>query len=152
MKKMSRISHASVSAALLLTLSTHASAQIPGQNGPRPEPPGVAQIPICDQIAIDSCHGTEGVTPPKLTHYVDAEYPEAARRERLEGASMVRLIIDQKGNPHDVAIKHSIADNFSALHHEAALKMDENAVKAVKKFRFVPCDGEWQARDRADQC
>jgi hypothetical protein len=52
--------------------------------------------------------------------------------------STVRLIIDEKGNPHEVAIKYSIADSFSAVHHDAAVKMDENAVKAVKKFRFVP--------------
>jgi TonB family protein len=89
-------------------------------------------------VAIDSCHETEGVTPPKLIHYVDADYPEQARRERLEGISTVQLIIDEKGNPHEVTVKHSIADSFSVLHRDAGMKMDANAIKSVKKFRFAP--------------
>ncbi|HEX6772447.1 MAG TPA: energy transducer TonB [Acidobacteriaceae bacterium] len=100
--------------------------------------PSAVKLPVCTELSFDSCHPTEGVTPPKLFHSVDAEYPWKAQDERLEGMAVVRLIVDEKGKPQQVTITHSIADNLPVQHREAALRMDENALKAVKRFRFFP--------------
>jgi TonB family protein len=100
--------------------------------------PSVMKLPVCTELSVDSCHPTEGVLPPKLFHSVDAEYPWKAEDNRLEGIAVLRLIVDEKGKPQDVTIIRSIADSLPVQHREAALQMDENAVKAVKKFRFFP--------------
>ena len=114
---------------LLIALSTYVSFA---------EAQGPTKLPVCSALSFDSCHETDGVTPPKLYYSVDPDYPRAARHEELEGTTVMWVIIDAKGKPQDVTIKHSIADALQPQHHDAAVQMDQNAVKAVKKFRFFP--------------
>jgi periplasmic protein TonB len=95
-------------------------------------------IRICDSKTFENCHEVEGtgIVPPKLRHQVDTKYPNEARRQRIEGFSVVKLVVDENGMPQSVRVTSSITERLPATQHQAGLEMDENAVKAVKKFRF----------------
>jgi TonB family protein len=72
----------------------------------------------------------DGVTPPVLTHSVDAEFPKAQRKagkKAMQGVSVVGLIVDSKGRPQDIHINRSLAPDF-----------DKNAMDAVRQYRFEP--------------
>jgi TonB family protein len=72
----------------------------------------------------------DGVTPPVLTHSVDAEFPNAHRKagkKGLQGVSVVGLTVDSKGRPQDIHINRSLAPDF-----------DKNAMDAVRQYRFEP--------------
>jgi TonB family protein len=67
------------------------------------------------------------VTPPKLIRQVEPEYSEEARQDRFSGVVDVYLVVDENGKPQDVRVAKP-----------AGHGLDENAVKAVKKYRFKP--------------
>jgi bla regulator protein blaR1 len=72
----------------------------------------------------------DGVTPPVLTHAVDAEFPDARRKagkKGLEGVSVVGLVVDSKGAPRDIHIARSLAPDF-----------DKAAMDAVRQYKFEP--------------
>jgi TonB family protein len=125
-----------VAAAALLPLAAFGysgePAQFANQNAPQ-----VASLVVCDPPAFQSCHRVEGVTPPRVVHSETPVYPLAARRLKLEGVSVVSLVIDPEGVPRNVSIAHSIAESVPAPHHDVAMEMDKSAVACVKKFRFV---------------
>jgi periplasmic protein TonB len=93
---------------------------------------------VCDAGTFLNCHEVDGAIPPKLLHSEDAQYPGEARRFHIEGTSVVELIVDENGRPQNVRTVSSISERLPATQREAGLKLDENAVKAVKKFRFKP--------------
>lgn len=68
-----------------------------------------------------------GVTPPVLTYSVDARFSDEARRLRIEGMSVVALIVDENGMPQRLhTVRH--------LGHG----LDEQAIAAVQQYRFKP--------------
>jgi TonB family protein len=97
-----------------------------------------ATLTICDPGTYQNCHEVEGVVPPKLRHAEDSEYPSEARRLRIEGISVVKLVVDENGRPQNVRTFKSITEKLPDSEHQVGLKMDECAVKAVQKFRFKP--------------
>ena len=66
--------------------------------------------------------------PPQLLKKVEPPYPSSAREKGLEGTAVIRVEILENGQVGDVAVKKSSG------HQE----LDEAAIKAVKKWRFVP--------------
>jgi protein TonB len=68
-----------------------------------------------------------GVSEPVLTHQVEPEFSEEARRARFPGEVMVSLIVDAKGMPQEVHVVRSVG-----------MGLDEKAVEAVKQYRFKP--------------
>ena len=67
------------------------------------------------------------VLPPKLVHAPSPKYTYAARRARLEGDCILELVVDAQGRPQDIQVKKALGKG-----------LDQNAVKAVKKYRFNP--------------
>ena len=102
------------------------------------KPIDVPKFIVCDPITFLNCHKEPGVAPPKLIHAVNAEYADDARRLHLEGMSVVKLIIDEKGRPQNVTVIRSFADKLPTQQQYAGLQMDRKAVDAVKKYRFQP--------------
>jgi TonB family protein len=125
-----------VAAAALLPLAafSHSGepAQFVNQNAP-----SVAPLIVCNPPGYQNCHRIEGVTPPRVIHSETPVYPLAARRLKLEGVSVVSLVIDPQGVPRNVSIAHSIADSVPATDHAVAMQMDSSAMACVRKFRFV---------------
>jgi TonB family protein len=79
-----------------------------------------------------------GVNPPKLIHKADPEISQEDRKSRMTGVTLVNLIVDTNGRPQNVHVARSMADSVDAEHRIAALDLDKEAVKAVKKYRFAP--------------
>jgi TonB family protein len=102
------------------------------------EPIEVPKFIVCDPRTFLNCHKEPGVTPPKLLHSVTAEYASEARRLHLEGMSVVKLIIDEKGRPQNVSIIRSFADKLPVGQQRAGRQMDQEAIEAVKRYRFHP--------------
>jgi periplasmic protein TonB len=79
-----------------------------------------------------------GVSAPTLVFAPGPEYPDKARRKKLDGTIVVSLTVDTTGRPKDVRISRSLAVQVSKKLQSAALSLDESAIKAVEDYRFKP--------------
>lgn len=70
-----------------------------------------------------------GVSPPKLLHAVDPEYPPTERKKgkKSGGICLVTMIVDTDGIPQNVHMARSLSTKF-----------DESAMAAVRQYRFQP--------------
>jgi TonB family protein len=71
--------------------------------------------------------GEHGLTLPVPIYKPEPEYSDDARRARLMGEVLVRLVVDENGRTRDCRVVRSLG-----------LGLDEEALKAVKKWRFKP--------------
>jgi len=71
--------------------------------------------------------GDHGLILPVALYKPEPEYSDDARRARLSGEVLVQLIIDENGRTRDFKIVRSLG-----------LGLDEEALKAVQKWRFKP--------------
>jgi protein TonB len=67
------------------------------------------------------------VQEPERIHYVAPEYPELARRARMEGFVILQAIIDKQGNVVNVEILRGLG-----------LGLDVSAESAVKQWKYTP--------------
>jgi TonB family protein len=67
------------------------------------------------------------VTPPVLTHAVDAEFSKKARDAKYQGVSVVALVVDAHGMPQHVHTARKLG-----------MGLDEKAIEAVRQYRFEP--------------
>lgn len=72
--------------------------------------------------------GGKGVMQPQILEKVEPVYPESARQANQEGTVSLRIEILTNGRPGLISIAHS--SGYQAL--------DNAAVAAVKRWRFVP--------------
>jgi len=68
------------------------------------------------------------VTPPKLTHFVDPEFPDKARGEKFGSMCIVDMVVNEIGQPIHLRLQQS----------SGMVEMDENAIKAVSQYKFEP--------------
>lgn len=73
------------------------------------------------------CNTAEAIKPPVPLLAVNAEYTERAKRAHWNGVCVVSAVVDVEGLPRDVYIKKPLG-----------LGLDENAIAAVKQYRFKP--------------
>jgi TonB family protein len=104
----------SVAAVVLLLLGVPGLAA--AQPATAPGVPGAAPIPLPQEL-----------TPPTLERRVEAGYPEAARRERLEANVGLELVIDEEGRVVDAKVTSPVGHGF-----------DEAALEAARAFVFAP--------------
>jgi TonB family protein len=95
-----------------------------------------ATSPTPNPDASGKYHLGDGVTAPKLIYSVDPEFTDEARHKRLEGVVVVALTVDTAGNPQDVRVSRSMAEDVSKKYKQIAVGLDEKAVEAVKQYRF----------------
>lgn len=73
--------------------------------------------------------GAKGlISPPRILQKVEPRYPESVRRDGVEGSVTVKMEIMENGKPSNVWVVGSSGRN----------ELDEAAVKAVERWRFVP--------------
>lgn len=70
-------------------------------------------------------------TAPRAIKTPSPKYPEKARQARYEGTVILWLVIGTDGRAHDIKVARSLG-----------MGMDENAVKAVQKWKFKPSEYE----------
>jgi TonB family protein len=68
-----------------------------------------------------------GVTSPVPLNNVEARYTKEARKARINGICLISLIVDVQGAPQNAKVIRSLDPG-----------LDENALKAVGKYRFKP--------------
>jgi TonB family protein len=66
-------------------------------------------------------------TSPKIVRQADPEYSQDARKHRIQGTVVMSLVVGTDGRAHDIRVTQSIGRG-----------LDEEAIKAVKKWRFQP--------------
>lgn len=93
---------------------------------PMVAPADVPMAPSENAIAASSTPSAASQDLKTATR-VDPLYPPASRRAGEEGTVRVRVLVDEKGRPKEVQVAHS--SGFAGL--------DEAAVAAVRKWRFV---------------
>jgi len=67
------------------------------------------------------------VSAPVVLKQAEPEFSEQARKAKVNGNVLVHLIVDERGLPQDIKVVRGIG-----------MGLDENAVEAVKKYRFKP--------------
>jgi TonB family protein len=90
-----------------------------------PGPSDSAPPPI-----VSVCKGCKlpvGITPPKLIHHVSVRYSDAGWERRIQGMSVISLVVDAQGLPQDV--RTIIPMGYG---------IDELALAAVQQYRFKP--------------
>jgi TonB family protein len=70
-----------------------------------------------------------GVSLPKVTRQVRAEYTNEARENRIEGVVMLDAVVRSDGTVGDVTVAESLDTIYG---------LDANAVKAMKQWQFEP--------------
>jgi len=68
-----------------------------------------------------------GVSTPVVLYKVDPEYSEEARKAKYAGTVVLQLIVDAAGKAQSIRVARSLG-----------LGLDENAIQAVKKWKFRP--------------
>jgi periplasmic protein TonB len=70
-----------------------------------------------------------GITPPRVIRNVKPAYTQDAIRARIQGEVQVRAIVRADGTVGDVRVSRSL---------DPVLGLDEEAIKAVRQWRFAP--------------
>jgi protein TonB len=71
--------------------------------------------------------GGGAVSQPVLLSKTEPEYSEEARKARLTGTVVLRIVIDAQGQAQNITVSHSLG-----------LGLDDRAIEAVKKWKFKP--------------
>lgn len=76
--------------------------------------------------------GSRSILPPRILRRIEPSYPEQARKEGVEGVVKVKIEVTADGKANAVWVSGS---SGNAL-------LDEAAVQAVQRWRFVPAKDE----------
>ena len=68
-----------------------------------------------------------GITAPKVIKSQHSKYSREAQLARLEGNVVLSVVVDTKGRPANISVEKPLG-----------LGLDEQAIKAVRKWRFTP--------------
>jgi TonB family protein len=71
--------------------------------------------------------GETGLTPPKVASKVDPQYTEDARAAKIQGTTVLTMVVNEKGLAEKIKVKSSLNKG-----------LDANAVAAVKQWHFEP--------------
>jgi periplasmic protein TonB len=129
--------YAAIALCALLALAwtpSHANALPREQTGAGPQ----VASPKPNPDASGKYHLGDGVSAPKLVFAPDPEFTDQARRKRLVRTVVVALTVDTAGNPQDVRVARSLSQDVSKKYKQIALGLDDNAVAAVRQYRFEP--------------
>jgi TonB family protein len=87
-------------------------------SGPAPSTP----FRVCDEKKNSAC-----AKAPRTIKAPDPEYSKEAKKKKIEGIVVLYLIVGADGLPRDIRIARSVGYG-----------LDEEAIKAAKKWKFKP--------------
>jgi TonB family protein len=70
-----------------------------------------------------------GVSLPRVIRQVQPHYTQEAMRQMIEGEVLLDVVVSSNGSVGDVEVKESL---------DAVYGLDQEAVKAMKQWRFEP--------------
>lgn len=80
--------------------------------------------------AVDSgqiYHVGSGVSAPILISRIDPQFTEEARRAKVNGASVLSVVVDTTGHPQNIRVVRPLG-----------FGLDQKAIEAVQQWRFQP--------------
>jgi TonB family protein len=90
--------------------------------------PSTPDRPACNSLKPSTQKKAGGsIKAPKVLYEADAEFSEAARKLKYQGALTLGLTVTPDGTPAEVCLERGLGNG-----------LDENAVAAVRKYRFQP--------------
>jgi TonB family protein len=87
----------------------------------------IASVAAQDQPPPEAVRIGPGITQPRLLSKVEPVFSEEARKARLQGRVQLQAVVNTNGIAVDFTVKTSLG-----------LGLDEEAVRAVKQWRFSP--------------
>jgi len=99
-------------------------------------------VPAFGQSGVDRVDSNTERVP---LHTVIPEYPEVARRDRIEGSVQVCFNISRSGHPRRIAVRRSTSRVFEKIAKKAVRKStwkplpdgeQQSGIKACRTFRF----------------
>lgn len=67
------------------------------------------------------------VKPPNIVHRFEPDYTEIAKKLRIQGETLLSVVVDAHDDPHVVGIKRPLGGG-----------VDDRAIEYVQKWRFSP--------------
>jgi TonB family protein len=67
------------------------------------------------------------LTPPRPTYMPDPQYSDKAKDAKREGVCVLQMMVDADGKPQNIKVTHPLG-----------LGLDEEAIKALRTWRFEP--------------
>ena len=67
------------------------------------------------------------VSAPRAIYVPDPDYPDEARKKKIQGTVILSIVVGSDGSVHDVKIKRSVGYG-----------LDEKAMEAVSQWQFEP--------------
>lgn len=93
----------------------------------RAQSPAPGSAGVAPPVPAEAATATGAVTPPRLTHFVDAEYPKAALEAGTTADVVLRLRVEANGSVSEAEVLQPAGHGF-----------DEAAVAAARQFLFEP--------------
>ena len=94
------------------------------QETPSAHPPRF--LKVCSNKNPPPC-----ATPPTRIYAPNPEYPDEARKAKVEGTVALWTVVGTDGSPHYIRVAHSIGHG-----------LDEQAIETLKRWRFEPGKSE----------
>ena len=93
--------------------------------------PAAASQPVADPVQFPDAirPGASGLTPPRLLREVKPNYTGDAMRARIQGVVILECIVEPDGSVGAVRVAKSL---------DSAFGLDNEAVRTVKQWQFVP--------------
>jgi outer membrane biosynthesis protein TonB len=93
---------------------------------------------VCEDNNPVNCHAVDGVAAPKVLHAPDPKLTDSARKNKLDGISVVGVIVGTDGKPYNVHLVRSMSEGLDQTLQPAALEQDQKAIEAVQRYKFRP--------------
>jgi TonB family protein len=110
-------------------------------------PAGSAQVRVMAGDATDGVKQVGGsVKSPIIIYQKEPEYTKEGRKAKVSGIVLVGMVVDEQGQPQNVHVVRGMGTGpdgkpdpkFKKAARKAADGMNENAVDAVKQYKFKP--------------
>ncbi|HKN16173.1 MAG TPA: TonB family protein [Candidatus Sulfotelmatobacter sp.] len=72
-------------------------------------------------------YGNGGPTKPRAIYSPEPEFSEHARKAKIQGTVVLKVVVDANGDVADVHVVHSVEDS-----------LDQKAIEAVRTWKFKP--------------
>jgi TonB family protein len=79
-----------------------------------------------------------GIKAPHPKHTPDPSYSEGARNAKLQGTTVLMMIVSPAGGTSAVSVVRSLGSGLDPARRSLGEQLDWNAVEAVSKWRFDP--------------
>ena len=112
----------SLSVSIGITAVLGAAVWVFAQDSSSAAPPASPPLKVCSAKDPPPC-----ATAPKAIYFPDPEYTEKARKKKVQGVVVLETTVGTDGRTYNIRVVQSAGNG-----------LDEQAVKALRKWKFEP--------------